>query len=148
MEMSPQEVQKVLADFGMVYNTKNNMSQLGGFKVLLELLKRGRFNERLAEREGNLKRAADKLHLKYQRLRQDLSENRFSEADLKILCRAVGLPTDLPRLRSEYALDLRTGVRGPRKIEEQHRAMLAAQMKFLIAARTSCFASLARVFVF
>jgi len=43
MEMSPQEVQKVLADFGIVYNQKNNMSQLGGFKVLLEILKRGQF---------------------------------------------------------------------------------------------------------
>jgi uncharacterized protein YegP (UPF0339 family) len=46
MEMSKEEVQKTLADFGIVYNSKNNLSQLGGLKILLEVLKRGRFRHR------------------------------------------------------------------------------------------------------
>ena len=81
--------------------------------------------DRVVKQEGNLRRTADKLNLNYQRLRQDLSDNTFSAADLKILCGAIGLPTDLAKLQSEYAFKLRAGVRGPRKIAEQHRAMLA-----------------------
>ena len=55
MEISKEEAQKILLDFGMVYNTKNNMSQLGGMKVLLELLKRGKYRERLTELFGHYK---------------------------------------------------------------------------------------------
>lgn len=55
MEMSPEEARKVLLDFGIVYNTKNNMSQLGGLKVLIELLKRGRYRERLTAQFGAYK---------------------------------------------------------------------------------------------
>ena len=55
MEMSQEEIEKTLADFGIVYNKKNNMSQLGGFKVLLEILKRGQYFERLSELFGPYK---------------------------------------------------------------------------------------------
>jgi hypothetical protein len=47
--MSADEVRKVLLDFGVEYSTKNNLSQLGGMKVLLHLLKRGQFRERFTE---------------------------------------------------------------------------------------------------
>jgi hypothetical protein len=55
MQISKEEARKQLLDFGIVYNTKNNMSQLGGMKVLLELLKRGRFRERFTELFGEFK---------------------------------------------------------------------------------------------
>jgi len=46
-KLSPEQVRKILADFGMEYSTKNNLSQLGGLRVLLELLKRGKYRDRL-----------------------------------------------------------------------------------------------------
>ena len=55
MEISSEDARKVLLDFGMVYNTKNNMSQLGGMKVLLALLKRGKYRERLTAQFGPYK---------------------------------------------------------------------------------------------
>ena len=55
MEMSPEEARKVLLDFGIVYNTKNNMSQLGGLKVLMELLRRGKYRDRLTAHFGAYK---------------------------------------------------------------------------------------------
>ncbi|MEY2508796.1 MAG: hypothetical protein QOH01_3125 [Verrucomicrobiota bacterium] len=85
--------------------------------------------ERLTRQEGNLRRAADRLQLNYQRLRQDLSENNFSAADLRILCDAVGLPTDPVKLRGQYEFKSRAGVRGTRKIHERRRAMLAGPLK-------------------
>ena len=85
-------------------------------------------NERLTAKDGNLRIAAERLGLRYQRLRQDLSDNRYSPADLKLLCEAVDLPTDLSQLREQYAFEERTGVRGTRKMEERHRAMLAGSL--------------------
>lgn len=52
MEISQEEARKVLQDFGIEYSSKNNLSQLGGFKVLFELLKRGQYRERLASEFG------------------------------------------------------------------------------------------------
>lgn len=55
MEMTKEEARKVLADFGMIYNEKNNMSQLGGLKVLIELLKKGHYRDRLSKLFGPYK---------------------------------------------------------------------------------------------
>lgn len=55
MEMTKEEARRVLADFGIVYNDKNNMSQLGGLKVLIELLKKGRYRDRLTKLFGPYK---------------------------------------------------------------------------------------------
>jgi hypothetical protein len=54
-EFSPAEAKKILLDFGIEYSTKSNLSQLGGMKVLLDLLTRGRYRERLSEQFGPYK---------------------------------------------------------------------------------------------
>lgn len=54
-ELSSQEAHKILNDFGIIYNSKKNLSQLGGLKVLIELLKRGKFRERLTLQFGPYK---------------------------------------------------------------------------------------------
>lgn len=54
-ELSSAEAHKILHDFGIIYNSKTNLSQLGGLKVLIELLKRGKFRERLTAHFGPYK---------------------------------------------------------------------------------------------
>ena len=54
-ELSSTEAHKILRDFGIIYNSKSNLSQLGGLKVLIELLKRGKFRERLTSEFGHYK---------------------------------------------------------------------------------------------
>lgn len=55
MEMSIEEARKVLSEFGYEFSSKNNLSQLGGLKVLLELLKRGKYRECWEELFGSYK---------------------------------------------------------------------------------------------
>ena len=44
--MSKEEIKKILWEAGIELNTKNNMSQLGGLKPMLEILKLGKFRSR------------------------------------------------------------------------------------------------------
>lgn len=53
--LSDAEARRILSDFGIEYSTKTNFSQLGGMGVLLELLRRGKYHERLTERFGSYK---------------------------------------------------------------------------------------------
>lgn len=55
MKLSIEEARKILAKAGIEYSSKNNISQLGGLKPMLEILKRGRFSERLTELFGPYK---------------------------------------------------------------------------------------------
>jgi hypothetical protein len=55
MGISIEEARKILRESGIEYGTKNNLSQLGGLKPLLEILKRGHFRERLTELFGPYK---------------------------------------------------------------------------------------------
>jgi hypothetical protein len=52
MEISIEEARKILRNCGIEYSSKNNLSQLGGLKAMLEILKRGRFSERLTDLFG------------------------------------------------------------------------------------------------
>ena len=55
MDMTIEQARKILSDFGYEFSSKNNLSQLGGLKVLLELLKRGKYGERWSEMFGPFK---------------------------------------------------------------------------------------------
>lgn len=67
--------------------------------------------------DGELKTAARKLKIRYQALRQDLSQNRFHEAELIRLCEAAGLPKTIGTLRNRFDFELKQSSRGVRKSE-------------------------------
>jgi hypothetical protein len=54
-QLSPEEARKILLDFGIIYNEKQNLSQLGGLQILLELLKKGKYRQRLTSEFGAYK---------------------------------------------------------------------------------------------
>lgn len=53
--MSKEEVRRILWEAGIELNTKNNMSQLGGLKPMLEILKLGKFRSRFEKLFGSNK---------------------------------------------------------------------------------------------
>lgn len=53
--MSKEEVRKILWDAGVEISTKNNLSQVGGIKPLLEILKKGKFYHRFENLFGPYK---------------------------------------------------------------------------------------------
>lgn len=54
-KMSKEEVKRVLWEAGIELNTKNNMSQVGGLKPMLEILKKGQFRKRFTYLFGEYK---------------------------------------------------------------------------------------------
>jgi len=54
-EISDAEARQILLKFGYEYTTKNNLSQLGGLRVLMALLQKGKYRERLREQFGQYK---------------------------------------------------------------------------------------------
>jgi hypothetical protein len=50
--LNNQDVDRVLREFGIVFSTKNSLSQIGGLKIFLELLRKAKLRQRLQNEFG------------------------------------------------------------------------------------------------